>query len=76
MNLTQMPSIASIAQSDLEELISLRNRMESVQRMLATHEENLLMRLVHGSFIQPGIHQAWIEESVSGRCRRQRLMIR
>lgn len=65
-----------ITQADLQTIVNLRNRMEHTQRLLARVEEGVLVRLVRSEEVEPGIHMAWLEEDVKGRCRRQRLEVR
>lgn len=75
MKVISIPS-GQITQADLQTIVNLRNRLESTQRLLARVEEGVLVRLVGRAEVEPGIHQAWLEEEVKGRCRRQRLEVR
>ena len=67
---------SQVSQTDLENVINLRNRMHQTAVLLSRIEESVLMRIVGGSEVEPGIHQAWIDTAIKGRCRRQKLEVR
>lgn len=65
-----------VTQADLERIVSRRNIVELNARELRKDEENVLMRLTRGAAVEPGVHQAWLEEEMRGRVRKQRLEVR
>ncbi len=65
-----------VTQEDLERIVSRRNIVELNARELRKDEERVLNRLTRGAVVEPGIHQAWLEEQTRGRVRKQRLEVR
>lgn len=66
----------TVTQAELRQIVAIRAELAFRLRTLHQLEESVLMRLVRGADLEPGIHQAWLQEVVRGRTRKQSLEIR
>ena len=64
-----------IQQPELRHIIALRAEIAYRNQTLIGCEESVLMRLVRGADIEPGVHQAWLQEIVRGKLRKQILEV-
>ena len=65
-----------VQQAELRRIVGERAMMAFHARSLEALEESVLMRMVNGAEVEPGIHIAWLETAIRGRKRRQILEIR
>jgi chloramphenicol 3-O-phosphotransferase len=65
-----------VSQQELSDIVARRAAIAFQMQTLTRSEESVLMRLVRGADIEPGIHQAWLQEAVKGRMRKQILEVR
>lgn len=65
-----------ITQVQLRQIVAIRAEIAFRTQTLNRLEETVLMRLVNGADLEPGIHQAWLQDIVKGRTRKQCLEIR
>jgi hypothetical protein len=65
-----------IQQPELRQIIAIRAEIAYRNQMLVGLEESVLMRLVRGADVEPGVHQVWLQEIVRGKMRKQLLEIR
>ncbi len=76
MGMTPIVFKPVIMQPELREIIALRAEIAYRSQTLLGREESVLMRLVRGADIEPGVHQAWLQEALKGRIRKQILEVR
>ena len=65
-----------IQQPELRQIIAIRAEIAYRNQMLVGLEESVLMRLVRGADVEPGVHQVWLQELIRGRTRKQILEVR
>jgi len=65
-----------ILQPELSDIVALRAEIAFRTQTLLGREESVLLRLVRGADIQPGVHQAWLQDTLRGRIRKQILEVR
>jgi hypothetical protein len=65
-----------IQQPELRRIIAIRAEIAYRNQMLVGLEESVLMRLVRGADVEPGVHQVWLQELIRGRTRKQILEVR
>lgn len=65
-----------IQQPELRQIIALRAEIAYRNQTLVGLEESVLMRLVKGADVEPGVHQVWLQELIRGRTRKQILEVR
>jgi hypothetical protein len=76
MGLTPITFKPVVLQPELQNIIALRAEIAYRSQTLLGCEESVLMRLVRGADIEPGVHQAWLRDTLNGRIRKQILEVR
>lgn len=65
-----------IQQPELRQIIALRAEIAYRNQTLIGCEESVLLRLVKGAEVEPGVHQVWLQEFIRGKTRKQILEVR
>lgn len=76
MSVTPIQFRPVITQSELRQIAAIRAEIAYRMQALTRCEESVLMRLVKGADIEPGVHQVWLQEMIRGRTRKQLLEVR
>ena len=76
MSVTPIQFRPIVTQMELRQIAAIRAEIAFRMQALTRCEESVLMRLVRGADLEPGTHQAWLQEIIKGRTRKQCLEVR